>query len=52
MRVLENNDKAINLYEKIGMKKEGILRKSSFKNNQYRNELIYGILKEEFNESV
>lgn len=49
LKVLEDNKPAKSLYEKIGFTMEGVLRKSVFKNNNFHNELFYGILKEEFN---
>jgi RimJ/RimL family protein N-acetyltransferase len=48
LRVLEENEVAIRLYKKTGFKIEGILRNSSFKNNQFKNELLMAILKDEF----
>lgn len=48
LTVLENNKVAIHLYEKIGFKKEGILREALFKDNKYYNLIIMSILKEEY----
>jgi RimJ/RimL family protein N-acetyltransferase len=48
LTVLENNKVAIYLYEKIGFKKEGILREALFKDNKYYNLIIMSILKEEY----
>lgn len=45
LTVLENNKVAIHLYEKIGFKKEGILRETLFKDNKYYNLMIMSILK-------
>lgn len=50
LKVLEENESAVRLYERMGFKKEGMLRKSVFKNNAFNNELLFGMLKEEFNE--
>lgn len=47
LKVLENNFIAINLYKKLGFIEEGKLRKSVFKNNEYKNEVLMSILKEE-----
>lgn len=47
--VREDNTKAINLDKKIGFVQEGILRKSIYKNNKYINQILFSILKEEFN---
>lgn len=48
LNVLESNSRAIKLYEKIGFKKEGIRRKSVFKNGEFVDMIMMGILKEEF----
>jgi len=48
LKVLENNTSAIRLYEKCKLSKEGILRKAVFKKNEFHNEIIMSILKEEF----
>ena len=50
LKVLEENIKAIKLYHSIGFVNEGILRKSVFKNNKFRSEIIMSVLKEEFHE--
>ena len=50
LTVLEDNENAIKLYEKIGFKKEGLLRKHVFSDGQFKNWLLYGILKGECNE--
>jgi RimJ/RimL family protein N-acetyltransferase len=49
LKVLEENEVAIKLYRSVGFIEEGKLRKSVFKNNQFKNEIVMGILKEEFN---
>jgi len=51
-KVLEDNIASIKLHEKCGYKKEGILRKSRFKNGRYVNEFIYGLLKEDFDKLI
>lgn len=48
-KISEDNYPSIKLFEKFNFKKEGTLRKNIFKNNQYINLLIYGLIKEEFN---
>lgn len=48
LTVLENNKVAVHLYEKLGFKKEGILRKVLFKDNKYHNKVIMSILNNEF----
>jgi len=46
--VQKNNSAAIKLYEKVGFQFEGELRKSVYKNGKFINELVMGILKEDF----
>lgn len=48
LKVHENNFKAINLYEKCGFKKEGLLRESAYKSGLYINEFVMSILRNEF----
>lgn len=48
LKVLEENETAIELYIRLGFIKEGILRCSIFKNNKFKNELLMSILKDEF----
>ena len=47
-KVLEDNIASIKLHEKCGYKKEGVLRKSHFKNGEFKNEIIFGLLKDDF----
>ena len=44
LRVLENNESAINLYKAVGFKEEGLLREVVIKNNEYQNMFIMSIL--------
>jgi RimJ/RimL family protein N-acetyltransferase len=48
LKVHEDNAPAIRLYEKTGFKKEGVMRKSVFKNDRFKNEIIMSLLNEEF----
>lgn len=48
LTVLENNEHAIRLYEKVGFKKEGIQRQSVYKNGKYVCLVLMAILKDEF----
>jgi len=49
LNVLKNNKSAIKLYEKIGLSKEGEIRKSIFKDGQFYDECIMSILNKEYN---
>jgi RimJ/RimL family protein N-acetyltransferase len=49
LKVRVDNLAAVKLYERIGFTKEGVLRNSVFKNNNFYNEYIFGMLKAEFN---
>jgi RimJ/RimL family protein N-acetyltransferase len=49
LKVLEENETAIRLYETSGFKREGLMQKSVFKNNCFKNEILMSLLKEEFN---
>ncbi len=46
--ILEFNEASRKLYKKCGWTEEGIIRKSIFKNNNYHNEIVIGILREEY----
>ena len=48
LTVLSDNDRARHVYEKCGFKKEGIKRKSNFKNGVFVDTYFYAILKEDF----
>ena len=48
LKVLEDNPRAIKIYDKCGFKKEGVLRSAVYKNGSYKNLIIMSILKEEF----
>jgi RimJ/RimL family protein N-acetyltransferase len=48
LKVEEQNNVAIKLYNSIGFVSEGVLRKAVFKNNCFRNVMIMSVLKEEF----
>lgn len=47
LSVLETNAAAIRLYEKTGFIREGIKRKSNYKNGEYISMILMGLLKEE-----
>lgn len=44
----EYNKRAIRCYEKCGFKLEGCMRQAHFYNGQYHDELVMGVLREEF----
>lgn len=46
--ILEYNEPSRKLYKKCGWVEEGIIRKSIFKKNMYHNEIMIGILKEDY----
>lgn len=50
--MMTTNTASFKLYEKCGWKLEGTRRKHIFKNNEYRDQFIVGILKEEYLELV
>ena len=48
IEVYETNRRAIELYKKFGFKKEGSLRKHTYKKGNYIDLFIMGLLKEEY----
>jgi RimJ/RimL family protein N-acetyltransferase len=48
LSVYEYNKRAVRCYEKCGFKLEGRLRQARFHDGQYYDELVMGILREEF----
>lgn len=51
LSVLEDNIKAIGLYEKVGFRKEGVLRNAIFKNGIYKNLIYMSLLANEFSKN-
>lgn len=49
--ILENNVASIKQHEKCGFKKEGLLRKSVYKNGMFYNQVLMSLLKDEFYEA-
>lgn len=43
-----SNNKAIGLYEKVGFIKEGLMRQTVFKNGEYLNSTIMGMIREDY----
>lgn len=48
LEVLDNNEKAIKFYKKLGFKEEGILREFVFKENKWLNVLVMGLTEDEY----
>ncbi len=48
LNVYSFNQRAIKCYEKCGFRKEGILRQEIYRNGQYHDEIVMGLLKEEY----
>ena len=46
--VLEDNIASIALHQKCGFTQEGVHRKAIFKNGEWRNQIIFSLLEEEF----
>jgi len=51
LSVLASNERAINLYKKIGFIQEGILRKAQYKNNTYIDVVLMAILRDEYDQN-
>jgi diamine N-acetyltransferase len=49
LEVLSTNERAINLYNKLGFKYEGIKRQEVLKEDKFVDSIIMSILKEEYN---
>jgi len=49
LHVYSFNPRAIKSYEKCGFVKEGVLRQEIFRRGQYHDEIVMGLLREEFN---
>lgn len=49
LEVLETNQRAINLYNKLGFVNEGVKREEVIKNGKWVNSIMMSILKKEFN---
>ena len=46
--VLDDNIASQKLHEKLGYKKEGLLRQSVYKDGMFKNQIKYGLLKSEY----
>ncbi len=47
VRVFESNQRAVRCYEKVGFKKEGVLRDEHFLNGKYEDVIVMGLLSEQ-----
>lgn len=47
LSVFEDNERAVNLYKRVGFKCEGVKRQAVYKNGHFLDMLIMGILKED-----
>ena len=47
--VLEDNIGSCKVHEKLGYKREGLLRESVYKDGLYKNQICYALLKSEYN---
>jgi diamine N-acetyltransferase len=47
LHVYDNNKAGIRAYEKVGFRKEGVLRQDSFRRGRYRDTVVMGILRTE-----
>jgi len=48
LKVLQQNKRAIKVYENLGFKKEGLLREAAYKQGKYHSFLLMSILQREF----
>lgn len=48
LEVFSHNKRGMKAYEKVGFKKEGVLRQSLYINNQYSDEIIMGITRADY----
>lgn len=48
LEVYEYNKRAIRVYEKLGFRREGVLRKNHYLKGEYHDVIVMGILKEEY----
>ncbi|MCG7346293.1 GNAT family N-acetyltransferase [Sporosarcina sp. ACRSL] len=48
LRVFSFNERAIHIYQKLGFVKEGVMRESLYRNGEWHDIIIMGILKREY----
>lgn len=47
--VLDDNIGSQKMHEKLGYKRDGLLRESLYKNGRYKSQIVYSLLKHEYN---
>lgn len=50
--VIENNSVAIRVYDKLGFKREGVMRKAIYRGGVFLDYVMFSILKEEYDSTV
>lgn len=48
LSVLASNERALRLYEKIGFQREGVLRQAQYKDGEYLDVIVMGLLRGEY----
>lgn len=48
LTVVDENQRAQKMYEKVGFVREGVKRQAKYKNGEFINMIVYSILREEF----
>lgn len=48
LSVLASNDRAVRLYERIGFQREGLLRQAQYKDGEYLDVIVMGLLRSEY----
>lgn len=51
LEVLADNERAIHMYEKVGFVREGIMRKSRYKNGKFVDMVILALLREDYKQN-
>jgi RimJ/RimL family protein N-acetyltransferase len=52
LKVFENNPRGMRAYEKVGFKREGVLRQEQYRDGRYWDTIVMGILREEWKRSA
>jgi UDP-4-amino-4,6-dideoxy-N-acetyl-beta-L-altrosamine N-acetyltransferase len=50
LQVFEYNPRAMHIYEKLGFRKEGVLRQENYRDGRYWDTIVMGLLREEWEE--